>query len=115
MKADPNCIFCQIARGESKATIVLQRPEAMAVRDINPQAPDHVLVFPTDHIPSLNDADDGPLLGDLMMIAREVARMVNIDHGGYRVVVNTGKHGGQTVNHLHLHVLGGRGMKWPPG
>jgi histidine triad (HIT) family protein len=115
MKRDPNCLFCKIVAGEGQANFIDQRPYGVAIRDINPQAPDHVLIIPTDHVTSLNDCNDGTLLGELMMMAREVARKVNVDHGGYRVVVNTGKHGGQTVDQLHLHLLGGRRMAWPPG
>ncbi|MDO8666871.1 MAG: histidine triad nucleotide-binding protein [Gemmatimonadales bacterium] len=110
-----DCMFCKIAKGETKADVVLQTPEAIAIRDINPQAPDHVLIIPNRHLESLNDWTDVPLLGALMLLAKEVARKVMIDHGGYRVVLNVGAHGGQTVPHLHLHVLGGRRMKWPPG
>jgi histidine triad (HIT) family protein len=115
MAADPSCIFCRIARGESSAEVVARSPGAVAVRDINPQAPDHLLIIPVDHIPSLADTTDGALLGDLLLMAHQVARRVSIDHGGYRVVINHGDHGGQTVPHLHLHLLGGRRMKWPPG
>jgi len=115
MKTDPTCVFCKIAADQMPATIVDRRPWAIAIRDINPQAPDHVLIFPTEHIPSLADCEDGTLLGDMMLLAKEIARKVHVDHGGYRVVVNIGKHGGQTVDHLHLHVLGGRRMQWPPG
>lgn len=115
MKPDAGCIFCRMVRGEMQADMVLQTPSAIAIRDINPQAPDHVLVIPREHIQSLAEADDAALLGDLLLLAHQVARKVMIDHGGYRVVLNTGDHGGQTVNHLHLHVLGGRRMKWPPG
>lgn len=113
MSAD--CIFCQIAKGESKADVVIRTPDAVAIRDVNPQAPDHVLIIPVKHVESLNDWTDVELLGALTMLAKEVARKVMIDHGGYRVVLNVGNHGGQTVPHLHLHVLGGRRMKWPPG
>lgn len=109
------CPFCRIVRGEVKADVVLQTPTAVAIRDINPQAPDHVLIIPTEHIATLGDAANASLLGGLLVMAREVARTVMIDHGGYRVVINVGEHGGQTVPHLHLHVLGGRRMKWPPG
>ena len=115
MKHDAGCAFCRILRGEMKADVVLQTPTAMAVRDINPQAPDHVLVIPNDHVASLAECQDADLLGELLLMAHQVARKVMIDHGGYRVVINTGDHGGQTVPHLHLHVLGGRRMKWPPG
>jgi len=115
MTTDSSCIFCRIVRGEIPSTVVLQTPTAMAIRDANPQAPDHILIIPTQHIPSLGDTTDGSLLGELMLMAHRVARQVMIDHGGYRVVLNTGDHGGQTVPHLHLHLLGGRRMKWPPG
>lgn len=110
-----DCIFCQIAKGQVPATVVLQTPGVIAIRDANPQAPDHVLVIPDKHIESLNDTNDAALLGELVVVCREVAKKVMVDHGGYRVVLNVGKHGGQTVPHLHLHVLGGRRMKWPPG
>ncbi len=115
MKTDPTCIFCRIARGEVPATVVSQTPSAMAIRDANPQAPDHLLIMPREHIASLADCTDAICLGDLLVMAHDVARQVMIDHGGYRVVINVGDHGGQTVPHLHLHVLGGRRMKWPPG
>ena len=115
MKTDAGCIFCRIVRGEMQADMLMQTPSMIAIRDINPQAPDHVLVIPTEHVSSLADCDDGAMLGDLLLRAHEVARKVMIDHGGYRVVLNIGDHGGQTVPHLHLHVLGGRRMKWPPG
>jgi histidine triad (HIT) family protein len=115
MALDPGCIFCRIARGDVQATEVERTPTAVAIRDANPQAPDHLLIIPADHIPSMAEAGDGALLGELLLMAHRVARAVRIDHGGYRVVINTGDHGGQTVPHLHLHVLGGRRMKWPPG
>jgi histidine triad (HIT) family protein len=115
MTGSAGCPFCKIARGEIKADVVLRTPTAIAIRDINPQAPDHVLVIPSEHISSLADAHDAAQLGGLLVLAHEVARKVMIDHGGYRVVINIGDHGGQTVPHLHLHILGGRRMKWPPG
>jgi len=115
MTGSAACPFCKIARGEIKADVVLQTPTAIAIRDINPQAPDHVLVIPSEHISSLAEVHDAALLGELLVLAHQVARKVMIDHGGYRVVINIGDHGGQTVPHLHLHVLGGRRMKWPPG
>jgi histidine triad (HIT) family protein len=115
MTGSEGCPFCKIARGETKADVVLQTPSAIAIRDINPQAPDHLLVIPVEHVASLADTTDGAMLGGLLLMAHQVARKVMIDHGGYRVVLNTGDHGGQTVPHLHLHVLGGRRMKWPPG
>ncbi len=115
MKTDPQCVFCKIGKGELSATFVADTPAMFAIRDANPQAPDHVLLVPREHIPSLADCTDSELLGQLMLLAHEVARRVHVDHGGYRVVLNTGDHGGQTVPHLHMHLLGGRRMKWPPG
>jgi len=115
MKNDPGCLFCRIIRGEMQAEVVMQTPSVLAIRDINPQAPDHVLVIPREHLGSLADCEDAELLGDLLLMAHKVARHVHVDHGGYRVVINQGDHGGQTVGHLHVHMLGGRRMKWPPG
>ncbi|PYP56051.1 MAG: histidine triad nucleotide-binding protein [Gemmatimonadetes bacterium] len=109
------CVFCKIAAGEIPATMVKGGDGMLAFRDLNPQAPTHVLVIPTDHLASLNDAKDPRLLGGLLAFAREVARAEGIAERGYRVVVNTNPDGGQTVFHLHLHLLGGRPMKWPPG
>jgi histidine triad (HIT) family protein len=109
------CVFCKIAAGEIPATVVKRADGMLAFRDSNPQAPTHVLVIPTDHLASLNDAKNPQLLGGLLAFAREVARAEGIAERGYRVVVNTNPDGGQTVFHLHLHLLGGRPMKWPPG
>ena len=109
------CVFCKIAAGEIPATVVKRGDGMLAFRDLNPQAPTHVLVIPTDHLASLNDAKDPRLLGGLLGFAREVARAEGIAERGYRVVMNTNPDGGQTVFHLHVHVLGGRPMKWPPG
>ncbi len=110
-----NCIFCKIARGEIHSTKVAESPTMFGFRDLNPQAPTHVLVIPRAHVASLAAADDPAMLGDLLSFAAYVARVEGIAEKGYRVVVNTGADGGQTVDHLHLHVLGGRHMKWPPG
>lgn len=110
-----DCLFCKIAKGEVKADVVYRTPTAVAIRDINPQAPVHVLVIPTEHVESLNEASDAALLGDLLVAAREVARQQKIAARGYRVVLNTKAEAGQTVPHIHVHVLGGRAMHWPPG
>ena len=110
-----SCIFCKIASGEVPASIVHRGEGIVAFRDLNPQAPTHVLIIPTQHVGSLNDADDAPLLGRLMLAARAVAKSEGIAQDGYRVVANCGPSGGQTVAHLHLHLLGGRPMSWPPG
>jgi len=110
-----DCLFCRIAAGEIPATIVRRSGRLLAFRDINPQAPTHVLVIPTEHLRSLDAAKDGALLGEMLLFARDTARELGIAERGYRVVANTNADGGQTVDHLHLHVLGGRAMRWPPG
>ena len=110
-----NCLFCRIVRGEIPAAVVAENESAIAFRDIGPQAPVHVLVIPRAHLGSLNDAADAPLLGELLAFAKRVASSEGVADSGYRVVINTGADGGQSVGHLHLHVLGGRALKWPPG
>jgi histidine triad (HIT) family protein len=110
-----DCIFCKVAGGEIPATIVKRHDGMLAFTDINPQAPTHLLVIPTTHVGSLNDAKDPKVLGELLVFARDLARETGIATRGYRVVVNTNPDGGQTVFHLHLHLLGGRPMNWPPG
>ena len=111
-----SCLFCRIVSGEIPSTPVYQDELAYAFADINPRAPVHVLVVPREHIASINDA--GPqheaLIGHLMAVAAEIARARRLSRG-YRVVTNVGEDGGQTVDHLHLHLLGGRAMTWPPG
>jgi histidine triad (HIT) family protein len=109
------CVFCKIAAGEIPATVVKRADGMLAFKDENPQAPTHVLVIPTHHLASLNDAKDPGLLGKLLAFARDLARESGLADRGYRVVVNTNLDGGQTVFHLHLHLLGGRPMTWPPG
>lgn len=115
MSAD--CIFCKIVAGEFGGPPIYQDDDVTAFKDINPQAPLHVLVIPNKHIASLNEAaaDDQALLGKLQLTAAKIAR----DHGyadnGYRLALNTGPHGGQTVFHIHVHLLAGRMMTWPPG
>jgi len=109
------CIFCKIAAGEIPASVVKRGDGMLAFNDLNPQAPTHVLVIPTTHIGTLTEAKDPGLLGKLLLFARDVAQEAGITTKGYRVVVNTNPDGGQTVFHLHLHVLGGRPMHWPPG
>jgi len=110
-----DCLFCKIAAGEIPAEIVKRTDTFVAFRDINPQAPTHVLVIPTYHVASLNDARDPQLIGNLVAFARDLARDLGLAERGYRVVMNTNPDGGQTVFHLHVHLLGGRVMKWPPG
>ena len=109
-----SCIFCRVASGEVPAAVVKREGRLLAFKDVNPQAPTHILVIPVAHVRTLDDADPA-LLGELFTFAREVARDAGLSDPGYRIVVNTNTHGGQTVFHLHLHVLGGRAMTWPPG
>ncbi len=110
-----NCLFCKIAAGEIPSTKVAEDDRFFAFRDINPEAPTHVLVVPKQHVASLNERPGAELLGSLMLFAQDIAEAEGLAKRGYRVVVNTNADGGQTVFHLHVHVLGGRGMRWPPG
>jgi histidine triad (HIT) family protein len=110
-----DCLFCKIAAGELKASIVAQDERFVAFRDVNPQAPTHILVIPRVHVATLDDVRDGDLLGGLLAHARDAARTEGLAERGYRVVINTHAEAGQTVFHLHAHVLGGRAMRWPPG
>jgi histidine triad (HIT) family protein len=110
-----DCLFCRIVRGEIPANIVAQDEHCIAFHDINPQAPTHVVVIPREHIPSLNEAGDAVTIGRLSLMAAELARNLGLAERGYRTVVNTNADAGQTVFHVHLHLLGGRKMGWPPG
>lgn len=113
-----DCIFCRIASGDIPATVVKRSPDAVAFRDLDPKAPTHVLVIPTSHVASARDAKGSEgerLLGRLLAFTTEVATELGLDAGGYRIVTNTGADGGQSVLHLHLHLLGGRKLTWPPG
>jgi histidine triad (HIT) family protein len=111
-----DCLFCKIAAGTIPAKKVFEDEHALAILDIHPQAPVHMLVIPKKHVASLAEtsAGDKELLGHLLGVARDLAVEQRLG-GGYRVVINTGPNGGQTVDHLHLHMLGGRAMHWPPG
>jgi histidine triad (HIT) family protein len=117
MPADPNCLFCKIAAGEIPSTIVHEDDLVVAFRDVAPRAPTHILVIPRDHIASAADLTeaDGPLLGRLFAATADIARREGIAEAGYRLVSNVGRWGGQTVDHLHVHLLGGRAFEWPPG
>lgn len=112
---ETDCIFCKVVSGAIPAAVVKRDKQFLAFKDINPQAPTHVLVIPIEHVASLDQAKDPALLGELLAFARTLAREAGIADRGYRVVVNTNADGGQTVYHLHLHLLGGRFMAWPPG
>lgn len=114
---DPNCIFCKIAAGELKSDIVHQDDRIVAFRDMNPQAPTHVLVVPRKHVATINDLEeeDAEVAGRLFLVAAKVAAAEGVDQSGYRVVMNCMEGAGQSVFHIHLHVLGGRPFRWPPG
>jgi histidine triad (HIT) family protein len=111
------CIFCDIVAGKIPAAVVYSGPNVTAIRDINPQAPAHILLMPNRHVSGIADLTDADrdLLGELISLANQIAREEGIAEGGYRLVVNQGRNGGQTVPHLHVHLLGGRPMTWPPG
>ncbi|NLN19890.1 MAG: histidine triad nucleotide-binding protein [Firmicutes bacterium] len=115
--AEHDCIFCRIAKEEVPADIVHENEQIVAFRDINPQAPVHVVVIPRKHIASLaaSSADDVALLGEILKAAKEVAEKLDIQASGYRVVNNCGPDAQQSVQHIHFHVLGGRRLGWPPG
>lgn len=113
----PDCIFCKILHGEIPSAAVYEDEHTYAFRDINPQAPVHVLIVPREHIARISDAQPTheELLGHLLWVAAEIARKEGISDDGYRLVVNCGSHGQQAVEHLHVHLIGGRQMEWPPG
>jgi histidine triad (HIT) family protein len=117
MAADPDCLFCKIAADEVPSTKVYEDDVVIAFRDIAPRAPTHILIIPRDHIASAADLteDHGEMLGRLFAVAARIARDEGIADGGYRLVSNVGRWGGQTVDHLHVHLLGGRPFSWPPG
>jgi histidine triad (HIT) family protein len=112
-----DCIFCKIVQGTIPAKIAFQNDEMLAFHDINPAAPTHILIVPRQHISSTAELNEqtSSLVGRMVLTAAQLAREQNIEASGYRIVTNTGSDGGQTVNHLHLHLLGGRHMAWPPG
>ena len=112
-----DCLFCKIIAGDIPSNKVYSDDEIYAFHDISPAAPTHILVIPKKHISAVNEAnpEDQGLLGHLMLKSNEVAKQHGLAEEGFRYVINTGSHGGQTVFHLHLHILGGRRMSWPPG
>jgi histidine triad (HIT) family protein len=114
---NPTCTFCKIATGQAKADIVYQDEQVTAFRDIHPVAPTHVLIVPNRHIESVNhaSAEDESTLGHLFIVARKVAELDGIAESGYRLIVNTNADGGQTIFHLHIHLIGGQRMKYPMG
>lgn len=112
-----DCLFCKIAAGEIPAQTVKESDDWIAFRDISPQAPTHILIIPREHIATLNDLEPGhaQLMGKLFMAAKQIAAEEGIAEPGYRTVVNCNAQAGQAVFHIHLHLLGGRDMGWPPG
>ena len=117
LNADPACLFCRIVAGDVPSTRLHEDDLILAIRDIAPRSPTHILLLPRRHIPSALDLtdDDGPLLGRLFSVAADLARSEGIADAGYRLVSNVGTWGGQTVDHLHIHLMGGRAFVWPPG
>ena len=117
MAGNDRCLFCRIASGEITAKKVFEDDVAVAFHDINPQAPTHVLIVPRKHIPSLDDMTEAEnaTIGATLLRAAQIARDLKLESDGYRVVVNTGEAAGQTVFHIHFHILGGRNFGWPPG
>jgi len=112
-----DCLFCKIVAGDIPADIVFENENVIAFRDIGPQAPQHVLIIPRTHISTINDfnASHSETLAAMMLAAGEVAKILEIDQSGYRLTMNCNEDGGQTVYHVHMHMLGGRQMSWPPG
>jgi histidine triad (HIT) family protein len=110
-----DCLFCRIVRKELPVALVAEDEHSIAFRDINPQAPVHVLVIPRAHVASLDTANDAEMLGRLSLMAAQIARAEGVSEKGYRTVMNTNSAAGQTVFHVHLHLLGGRSLHWPPG
>ncbi|MBV9209506.1 MAG: histidine triad nucleotide-binding protein [Acidobacteria bacterium] len=115
--SENNCIFCQIIEGTIPASVAHRDERSLAIDDINPQAPVHVLIIPQEHIESLDEAGqrDEALLGHLLRVAARIANERGLSETGYRTVINTGAGAGQSVFHLHVHLLGGRALTWPPG
>lgn len=112
-----NCIFCKIISGEIPAKKVFENDNIIAFNDINPEAPVHILIIPKKHIASVNDIteQDINIIGEIFLAAKEIAKSQGVSEDGYRVVTNCGEKAGQSVQHLHYHLLGGRNLKWPPG
>jgi len=117
LSLNPDCIFCKIVEKKIPAQILFENDRILAFYDLHPQAPVHFLVIPKKHIPSLNEQtpEDKEVMGEILAIIPELARQTGISETGYRVIQNNGSQAGQTVFHIHFHVLEGRGMKWPPG
>ena len=117
MTTSSNCLFCKIAAGDIAAELLYENDAVLAFRDINPQAPTHILIIPRKHIATINDieASDAELIGKLYLAAGELAQQEGFSDEGYRVIMNCNEGAGQSVFHIHLHLLGGRQFDWPPG
>jgi histidine triad (HIT) family protein len=117
MASSADCLFCKITAGKIDADIVHQDDKVLAFRDINPQAPTHVIVIPRKHVPTINDLTETDIddVGRLFLAAKAIAKQEGLEEKGYRVVMNCMEGAGQSVFHIHLHVLGGRSLRWPPG
>lgn len=117
MPAEAGCLFCRLAKRELPVDVVRETEDLLAVNDVNPQAPRHILVIPKAHVATVNDLkpEDAALLGRMVLLAKDIAEDHEFAEAGYRLVLNCNRHGGQSVFHLHLHLLGGRFMHWPPG
>ncbi len=112
-----DCIFCKIANGEIPSDIIYEDDEVIAFNDVNPQSPVHFLVIPKKHIPSANDLNKGnvSIVSHIFLVINKLVKEKGLGEKGYRIINNCGEYGGQTVNHIHFHVLGGRQFQWPPG
>lgn len=117
MKTDPDCLFCKIIAGDIPADKVYEDDLCLAFRDINPQAPTHILLIPKTHIPRIDEATevDKELMGHLTLVVGKIAAQEGIAESGFRTVINSGRQSGQEVFHIHFHILGGRSLTWPPG
>lgn len=112
-----DCLFCKIIKGEIPSTKVYEDNEVLAFKDINPEAPVHLIIIPKKHIASLNELkpEDSQIISHIFMVIQKLVKDFKIDENGYRIVNNCGEHGGQSVLHMHFHLLGGRNLQWPPG
>ena len=112
-----DCLFCKIRDGEIPSDLVYENDDILAFKDVNPQAPTHILIVPRKHIASINDLEDedAEIMGKMLLAAQDIAGFEGVAAGGYRLVVNCNADAGQTVFHIHMHLLGGRNLSWPPG
>ncbi len=110
-----DCIFCKIAKKEIPANIVLENDKVVAFKDVNPQAPVHIVIIPKEHLNTLNDVSDFSIYGDIFQAVQKLAKELNIDQSGYRVTANCNRNAMQSVFHIHFHLMGGRVFGWPPG